>query len=159
MLTRLSYVLRVQLPAASRVSRHSGESRNLEKNQSGCRIKSGMTKRLHGSAACGMGLCVLGLIFFSGCAIGPDYMRPKVAMPQAWITKDGASPDVINTAWWKQFKDPVLDGLIETALRENKDLIIAAARVEEFLGLYAETRSALFPQIGAGAAGSRQRVT
>ncbi len=75
----------------------------------------------------------------------------RLTMPQAWITKDGVSPDVINTAWWKQFQDPVLDGLIETALRENKDLLIAAARVEEFLGLYAETRSALFPQIGAGA--------
>ncbi len=98
-------------------------------------------------------------VLLAGCAIGPDYYRPTIEMPQDWLTQDNATRDVINTAWWKQFQDPVLNGLIETALRENKDLLIAAARVEEFLGLYAETRSALFPQVGAGAAGSKQRIS
>jgi multidrug efflux system outer membrane protein len=101
----------------------------------------------------------IAVLLASGCAIGPDYKRPAVEMPAGWRTIDNGTQDVINTAWWRQFQDPVLDKLIQTALRENKDLIIAAARVEEFLGLYAETRSALFPQAGAGAAGSRQRVT
>jgi multidrug efflux system outer membrane protein len=150
-------LLRGHYPAAFCASRHYGESRNPKKKLPGCRIKSGMTKQLQCLGAFGSTVC-LGIIV-SGCAIGPDYLRPTVAVPQAWMTKDGVSPDVINTAWWKQFQDPVLDGLIETALRENKDLLIAAARVEEFLGLYAETRSALFPQIGAGASGGRQRVT
>jgi len=99
------------------------------------------------------------LLFVTGCAIGPDYVRPKVDVPPAWRITDNATRDVINTAWWKQFQDPVLDGLIQTALRENKDLLIATARVDEFLGFYAETRSALFPQTGAGASGSKQRVT
>jgi multidrug efflux system outer membrane protein len=44
-------------------------------------------------------------------------------------------------------------------LRENKDVKIAAARVEEFLGRYGTTRSALFPQIGSGAVYGRQRVS
>jgi len=101
----------------------------------------------------------IAVLLISGCAIGPDYKRPTVDVPASWHTVDNGTQDVINTAWWQQFQDPVLDRLIEVALRENKDLIIAAARVEEFLGLYAETRSSLFPQIGAGAAGSRQRVT
>lgn len=99
------------------------------------------------------------LMLLAGCAIGPDYIRPKVDVPSAWLTTDNATRDIINTAWWKKFQDPVLDGLIQTALHENKDLLIAAARVEQYLGLYAETRSALFPQIGAGASGSKQRVT
>jgi multidrug efflux system outer membrane protein len=99
------------------------------------------------------------VMLFNGCAIGPDYFRPKVDVPSAWRITDNATRDVINTAWWKQFQDPVLDGLIQTALRENKDLLIAAARVEEFLGRYGETRSAFFPQTGAGASGGRQRIT
>ena len=99
------------------------------------------------------------LFLLAGCAIGPDYFRPKVDVPAGWLTADNGTENVINTAWWKQFQDPVLDGLIQTALRENKDLRIAAARVEQYLGLYAETRSALFPQIGAAAAGSKQRIT
>jgi multidrug efflux system outer membrane protein len=44
----------------------------------------------------------------------------------------------------------VLNDLVTTALRENKDLMIAAARVEEFAGNYGFVRSGLFPQVGAG---------
>ena len=60
---------------------------------------------------------------------------------------------VANTAWWEQFDDPVLNELIQIALQENKDLKIAAARIEQFVGQYVTTRAALFPQIGAGASG------
>ena len=53
----------------------------------------------------------------------------------------------------------MLDGLIESALRENNDIKIAAARVEEFLGRLPTTRAALFPQVGAGAVAQRIDVT
>ena len=101
----------------------------------------------------------IAVMLCAGCAIGPDYFRPKVALPPAWLTHDNETREVINAAWWKKFQDPVLDGLIQTALQENKDLLIAAAVVEEFQGQYAQTRSALFPQIGASASEARQRVT
>jgi multidrug efflux system outer membrane protein len=65
--------------------------------------------------------------------------------------------DLANTAWWEQFGDPVLNDLVATALRENKDLMIAAARIEEFAGNYGFVRSGLFPQVGAGYEASRQR--
>lgn len=57
--------------------------------------------------------------------------------------------------WWEQFGDPELNRLIQTALQENKDVKIAAARVEEYMGRYGVIRSAQFPQVGANAAGSR----
>ena len=44
-----------------------------------------------------------------------------------------------------------------TALRENKDLLIATARIEEYAGRYGITRSQLYPQVGLGADASRQR--
>ena len=59
----------------------------------------------------------------------------------------------------RRFGDPALNGLIRTALRENKDVKIAAARIEQYVGLYGVARSALFPQLGAGASGGRSRVT
>jgi multidrug efflux system outer membrane protein len=89
--------------------------------------------------------------------MGPNYQRPPVDAPQTWRFEDKAARDVANTAWWEQFGDPLLNELIETALRENKDLKIAAARVEQFAGLYGTTRAALFPQISAAASAGRQR--
>jgi multidrug efflux system outer membrane protein len=95
----------------------------------------------------------------TSCMMGPDYQRPEVDTPQAWRFADEKAKDVANTAWWEQFNDPVLNDLIQTALKENKDIKIAAARVEEFAGRYGTTRAALFPQVGAGAGYGRQRVS
>jgi len=99
------------------------------------------------------------LLIFSGCMVGPNYERPSIDTPQSWRFEDKEAKDVANTAWWKQFNDPVLDNLIQIAIQENKDLKIAAARVEQFAGLYGTTRAALFPQVGAGASYGRQRVS
>jgi len=98
-------------------------------------------------------------LMLTSCMMGPNYKRPEVDTPQTWRFEDEKAKDVANTAWWEQFGDPVLNDLVQTALRENKDIKIAAARVEEFIGRYGTTRAALFPQIGAGAAYGRQRVS
>ncbi|HYQ47994.1 MAG TPA: efflux transporter outer membrane subunit, partial [Thermodesulfovibrionales bacterium] len=94
-----------------------------------------------------------------GCMMGPNYQRPDIDTPQSWRFEDKEAKDVANTAWWEQFKDPVLNDLILTALLENKDIKIAAARVEDFMGRYGTTRAALFPQISADATYGRQRVS
>ncbi len=52
----------------------------------------------------------------------------------------------------------MLNGLIDEALKGNLDVKIAAARVEEYIGRYGFTRSALFPQIGIGASAGQDRV-
>ena len=53
-----------------------------------------------------------------------------------------------NTRWWEQLGDPVLNQLIDEALRENRDVRIAAARVDQFIGAPGTTRSQFYPQIG-----------
>lgn len=94
-----------------------------------------------------------------GCMIGPNYRRPVVEIPVSWRFGEKEVKKVVNTAWWEQFDDPVLNELIQTGLKENKDIKIAAARVEEFMGQYGTTRAALFPQVSAGASAGRSRVT
>jgi multidrug efflux system outer membrane protein len=91
--------------------------------------------------------------------VGPDYRRPSVDTPERWRFEEAGAQDVVDTVWWKQFGDPVLDGLVDTALKENKDVRIAAARVEEFMGRYAIVRSGQYPQVGAGASGVRTKET
>jgi multidrug efflux system outer membrane protein len=105
-----------------------------------------------GLASC-LAACLL-----AGCAVGPDYKRPPVDAPAAFRFDAKDASDTANTAWWQQFQDPELDRLIGIALAENKDVQVAAARIDEFLGQFRTTRSVLFPQVGAGLSAQRQRI-
>jgi len=98
-------------------------------------------------------------LLFAGCAVGPDYQRPDVEVPTQWRFEDKEARTLIDAGWWEQFHDPVLTGLMATALKENKDVLIAAARIEEYSGYYTATRGEIFPKAGAGASGTRQRST
>jgi multidrug efflux system outer membrane protein len=99
------------------------------------------------------------LLTLGGCMVGPDYRRPSIDTPNAFRFEDKEAKEVVNTDWWQQFQDPVLNDLIGVALAENKDVKIAAARVEEFLGRLGTTRSQLFPQAGVGTVSQRQRAS
>jgi multidrug efflux system outer membrane protein len=102
---------------------------------------------------------VLALGLASGCTVGPDYVRPDIDAPATWRMPQAQANEVANTAWWEQFGDPVLNELIESALRENLDVRIAAARVDQFIGALGVTRSQLFPQLGYGAQPSRAQAS
>jgi multidrug efflux system outer membrane protein len=91
--------------------------------------------------------------------VGPDYQRPQIDTPQAWRVEDKNVQAITNTSWWEQYNDPVLNELVQSGLQNNYDVKIAAARIEQFLGLYTTTRAALFPQVGAGSTAGRQRAS
>jgi len=65
--------------------------------------------------------------------------------------------DLVNTAWWEQFQDPVLNELIKCALNENKDVRVAAARVEEFAGRLQAVKSGFYPDVNYGTSAIRSR--
>jgi len=99
------------------------------------------------------------LLFLCACTIGPDYVKPTVETPAAWTVSYDAAAGLVDTTWWQQFNDPVLDELITTALADNLDIKAATARVDQFLGQWRTTRSEFFPQIGASASAFRQKDT
>jgi multidrug efflux system outer membrane protein len=105
-------------------------------------------------------LCGVILALLTGCmTVGPDYKRPGIDTPASWRFEEKEVRDLANTAWWQQFNDPVLNGLVQTALEENKDLLIATARIEEFFGRYFSTRGDQFPSAGGNADAFRQRLS
>ncbi len=100
------------------------------------------------------------MTLLTGCmTLGPDYQRPDIDMPDSWRFEEKEAKAMANTAWWEQFNDPVLNGLVETALKENKDILIATARVEEFFGRYFAVRGDRFPLIDASGSAYRQGVS
>ncbi len=104
-------------------------------------------------------IAVLAAAAVAGCTLGRDYARPVVDSPAAWRIDYHKADEVANTRWWEQFGDPVLSELIESSLRENQDVQIAAARVDQLIGALMSTRSQLFPQVGYGADVSRFRAS
>jgi multidrug efflux system outer membrane protein len=96
-------------------------------------------------------------VALTGCTLGPDYVRPKVDAPDAFRFEPAAAAQTANTIWWKQFGDPVLDRLIDTALANNQSVKVAAANVEQAAGVLTQTRSAYYPQVGYGATAERAR--
>ena len=89
--------------------------------------------------------------------VGPDYERPEVDIPAEYRFEYGQASDVANTTWWNRFNDPHLYDLVEEALRNNRDVRIAAARVEEFAAYVDINRSGLFPQFGYGGSAGRNK--
>ncbi|MFO1414459.1 MAG: efflux transporter outer membrane subunit [Burkholderiales bacterium] len=102
---------------------------------------------------------LLAVALLAGCTVGPDYTRPAVDAPAAFLYAPKDAADTANTMWWKQFGDPVLDQLIAEALAHNLNVKVAAANVEQAAGVLTQTRSALFPQVGYDASGGRARTS
>src|SRR5690348_2829588 len=86
-------------------------------------------------------------VALAGCTLGPDYRRPEVQPPAAWRIDYPKAAEVANTRWWEQFGDPVLDELVDSALRQNLDVRVAAARIDQFIGTLGTVRSQSYPQL------------
>jgi multidrug efflux system outer membrane protein len=105
-------------------------------------------------------IVALASVSVAGCiTVGPNYERPTVDVPAKWRIEVTEAQDVANTKWWEQFGDPVLTDLIETALKGNLDVRIAAARVDQFIGIMVTTRAQGLPQIGFSVGVSSNRVS
>ena len=89
----------------------------------------------------------------TGCAVGPDYARPEMELPEQIVAAPSASP--ATQRWWAVFNDPVLDRLIDEALAANRDLRAAASRIEQARAQAAITRSDQLPSAGIEATRSR----
>ena len=98
-------------------------------------------------------------VFLAGCTVGPKYQRPKAALPQSWRAPTPAASSIGNLKWWTLFKDPVLQKLIHTALDQNKDLLLAASRIDQAQGALAVRRSDQFPRVTIGASAVEERLS
>lgn len=100
------------------------------------------------------------LMLVAACAVGPDYKRPDSHAPQAYRSGP-QTPDPASLAdkdWAEVFPDPALADLIRTALAQNQDVLIAAARIEQAEAQLGITRADQLPQVSAGVTGGRERV-
>ena len=102
----------------------------------------------------------------AGCAAGPDYHRPKVAIPEQYAaaggggaaTSDGASQPAAQvdlTRWWQALGDPELDSLVERAIAGNPDLAVALDRLQAARTFEAAIVGTVLPEGEASAGAGR----
>jgi len=82
--------------------------------------------------------------------VGPDFKKPEVPVAANWHTTSDphlASRTAADSLWWREFKDPALDHLVDLAYRQNLPLQIAGLRIVEAraeLGVFSGKQ---YPQI------------
>jgi len=99
------------------------------KKRSGMQLNSSIIRALHGMVGAAAVLWVS-----AGCTVGPDYVKPEAAVESQWINQSDArvrQREAKLGDWWKVFKDPNLDRLVEEARRQNLTLQLAGVRILE----------------------------
>ena len=99
------------------------------------------------------------LAFVASCAIGPNYKRPVVEVPEVYrgSLDSREAQSLADLPWWEVFNDPVLVELIETALNNNLDLEMAVARTDQAYRLSIATNSAFYPQVNYQGSAAKAR--
>ncbi len=107
----------------------------------------------------------LAVVIISGCMVGPEYHPPKpTVVPPAWegVSKISSNQPYVATAqpadltqWWRQFNDPILNELVEEAVKANLDLQIAEASLRQARALRGIAIGGLWPSLTASASYQR----
>ncbi|MEO6035818.1 MAG: efflux transporter outer membrane subunit [Verrucomicrobiota bacterium] len=109
------------------------------------------------------GLLILGVgAILGGCTMVPKYERPVAPVSDVWprgATLTNATSTAAEIDWRDFFEDPRLKTLIERALENNRDLRVAALRVEQARAQYRIQRSELYPGVQGEATRTRQRFS
>lgn len=88
------------------------------------------------------------IVGISGCSVGPNFVKPVVNSPAEFRFDLTGKDSTGILSWWELFNDPVLDTLVKTALRDNRDVRIAASRIEEANANMRYNKSNMWPYIG-----------
>ena len=104
----------------------------------------------------------LALLVLAGCAVGPDYQRPKVDAPAFketgnWKPAEPAE-QLPRGKWWQAYGDPVLNGLEDRIEVSSNTLQIAEAQYRQAQAAATIANAALFPSISADGSANRART-
>lgn len=100
----------------------------------------------------------------TGCAIGPDYQRPKTDLPSTYPPSSqndtaNAEQGRVAAQWWTLYGDTTLNELVNLTLKNNADLRQAVAQIDEAEAILAETGSNLLPEIDLDASNTKARTS
>ena len=93
----------------------------------------------------------------SGCATEVEKAPTSLLIPDGWRNQVGPAA-AAEANWWRAFGDPQLNQLVEQALRNNPDILIARSRVDQFRAQLRGAEGDNFPTLNAGVSATRARA-
>ena len=125
------------------------------------------SRTLHGSACLG----VVAALLLSGCAIGPDFVRPAppaedryTSEPQApqTLAADGQaqrfkSDTAVAADWWQLFRSVQLDAAVQQAIAHSPTLEASEATLRQSQDNLRAGYGVFYPQLNAAVSGARER--
>ncbi|MGB9700591.1 MAG: efflux transporter outer membrane subunit [Thermodesulfobacteriota bacterium] len=105
---------------------------------------------------------IMVILLLKGCTLIPKYEKPAAPVPVEWpkgaAYQEAIGPTPPEIKWPDFITDEKLKKIIEQALRNNRDLRLAALQVQKVRALYGIQRAELYPTVSAAGTGSVQRV-
>ena len=93
----------------------------------------------------------------AGCTVGPDYVRPEVALPERFVEAPAGATQAVPGELWSSLGNEELDRLITRALQANTTIAQALARLDETRAYAGLTTYSLFPTVTANASAERSQ--
>ncbi|MBI3902714.1 MAG: efflux transporter outer membrane subunit [Nitrosomonadales bacterium] len=100
-------------------------------------------------------LALLSAGLLSACAVGPDYQRPGLELPQSWPAAKGAGQTQNAPNWWGIYHDGVLDQIEDEALAHNADIKLAVSRINMARAQLGMSDADRYPVLTANAGANR----
>ena len=93
-------------------------------------------------------------MYLNSCKFGPNFSKPEPPTNAHYLNDSLQTDSTVNVSWWEMFDDPDLDTLIKIGLDSNKDILIAAARIEEYRSIVGFKKGQALPAFGYQANGT-----
>ncbi len=97
------------------------------------------------------------LAFALGCAVGPDYARPEIALPDSFLA-GGSAESAVGPSWFDGFDDAILSGLLERARTNNLGVLQVAVRIGASRAALAGSKAEYWPRVGFSASASKGKT-
>ncbi|MBS1041877.1 efflux transporter outer membrane subunit [Gluconobacter cerinus] len=102
----------------------------------------------------------------TACTVGPNFKPDKIKVPDTFVEQPQSvtAAEIARTEadmkdWWAQFHDPMLNELIEAAVKGNYDLQIASQHIVAERAVRRQAQAAWYPQLDAAMGGGDDRYS
>lgn len=100
-------------------------------------------------------VCLLMTGLFSSCVVGKKYGRPELKLPETFRQETAVTGDSVLLPWKDFFRDPILVGLIETALQKNNEISTAVLTMQQLDLTYRQAKLSILPSLNFATSANR----
>ena len=97
-----------------------------------------------------------GVLLLPACKIGRAHRVPEMLLPDTFDTQGMTEGNAADIGWSTLYTDTILQKLIDKALDDNKDMLIATARVKELMERKRIRLAGILPEFGINLSGERE---